>query len=60
MQFVDWINVPVYRRARRIDVVLTVLAAVCVGYYWWTGGWFAALIGGLTYALFVMLGLWFL
>jgi hypothetical protein len=60
----DWINVPIYVRGRiritRIDVVLAVLGAVCVGYYWSVLGWLGGLAGGLYFVMMVMIALWLL
>jgi hypothetical protein len=60
----DWINVPIYERGRirvtRIDVLLVVLGAVCVGYYWYFSGWLGGLQGGLLYVMMVMIAVWLL
>ena len=45
---------------RRIDLVLGVLAATCGGYLWAVENWQTAVVGLLMFALFVMIGLWFL
>jgi hypothetical protein len=58
--FQDYLNVPVYRKARRIDVILALGLAICVSYYWYVSGWQWAVIGGLMYILFLMVGLWFI
>jgi hypothetical protein len=58
--FEDWINVPVYKAVRRIDVILVLGGILCVSYYWHFGGWKQALLGGLMYIFFAMVGLWFL
>ena len=58
--FVDFVNVPIYRGVRRIDVLIAVLLVVCVLYYYFTAGWLTALAGGLMFIMFVMIGLWIL
>jgi glucose-6-phosphate-specific signal transduction histidine kinase len=58
--FQDWLNVPIYRKARRIDVVLVIFGIFCVSYYWYTSGWQGALLGGLMYIMMLMIALWFL
>lgn len=57
--FGDYVNVPVYKKIRRIDVILVFLGLLIVGYYglW---GWRSAVLGGALYLLFVMIGLWLL
>lgn len=56
----DWVNVPVWWKIRRIDVLLALAGIACVGYYGLVGGWIGALQGGLLFALMVMIGLWLL
>jgi uncharacterized membrane protein YagU involved in acid resistance len=55
-----WINVPVYRRVRRIDVILAVGFVFCVSYYWYVSGWRSAIVGGLMYIMMMMVSLWLL
>ena len=55
----DWINVPLWWKVRRIDVVLVIAGLVCVGYYA-TFGWIAALQGAGMFLLMLMIGLWLL
>jgi hypothetical protein len=61
--FVDWANVPVLKRGRielrRIDVMVTYGFVACVGWYYFTGGWKGALVGGVTYIFVAMVALWF-
>jgi glucose-6-phosphate-specific signal transduction histidine kinase len=54
----DWINVPIYKDFRRIDVILVISGVFTVAYYWYFYGWRQALIGGLMYILIVMAGVW--
>jgi hypothetical protein len=56
----DWVNEPVWRKVRRIDIVLAIAGIVCVGYYGAVAGWLGALQGGLLFVLMVMIGLWLL
>lgn len=56
----DWLNTPLYREARRIDLILALGFVICVAYYWYTAGWQWAIIGGLSYILMMMIALWFL
>jgi len=58
--FQDYLNVPIYHKARRIDVILAIGFLICVSYYWYVSGWQWAVIGGLMYILFLMVGLWFI
>ena len=57
--FGDFINVPVYRKVRRIDILLVVLGFMVVGYYS-LYGWQSAVLGGALYLLFLIIGLWML
>ena len=59
-RFEDVVNVPVYRKVRRIDVILVVGGILCVAFYWYTSGWQWAILGGLMYLMFMMIGLWML
>lgn len=54
----NWLNAPVYRRVRRIDILLVLFGLICVGYYWYTTGWQGAILGGALYILMVMIGVW--
>jgi hypothetical protein len=60
----DWSNVPIYTRGRfeirRIDVLLAIFGVACVAWYWYTGGWQGALLGGSMYILMVLVSLWLL
>lgn len=55
----DWLNVDVYRRIRRIDLLIVILGITFVAFYWYVWGWQQALLGGLMFVLAVMLALWF-
>jgi glucose-6-phosphate-specific signal transduction histidine kinase len=55
----DWINVPIYKDFRRIDVILLLAGIFAVSYYWYFGGWQQAIVGGLMYILMLMAALWF-
>lgn len=57
--FCDHINKPVYRRVRRIDVLMALFFIVCVVYYYMTGGWLLALQGAAMYIFLAMIALWF-
>jgi hypothetical protein len=57
--FCDYVNVPVYRKIRRIDVILAFLGLLVVGYYS-LYGWRSAVLGATLYVLFMMMGLWLL
>lgn len=54
----DWINVPIYKRVRRIDIVLVILGVACTAYYGFASGWQGALMGGLMYIFVIMLAAW--
>ncbi len=54
----EWVNVDVYRRVRRIDVIVAVGFVGCVAYYWLASGWQWAIIGGLMYIMMAMIALW--
>jgi hypothetical protein len=56
----DWINTPIYKKVRRIDVVLVIAGIVCVAYYGAVAGWLGALQGAGMFALMLMIGLWLL
>jgi hypothetical protein len=56
--FVYFSNKPVIWRVRRIDVLLAVAFVFCVSYYYWTAGWYTALIGALSFTMFAMIALW--
>jgi hypothetical protein len=58
--FCDWVNEPLWMRARRIDAILLVFGIGCVAYYGYVGGWSAALAGGLMYLFVLMVSLWFM
>jgi hypothetical protein len=45
----DWGNVEVWRRVRRLDLLVVVFFFACISRYWHTGGWFGALQGGAYY-----------
>lgn len=57
--FEDYVNVPFYKKIRRIDVLLVFLGLLIVGYYG-LYGWRLAVLGGALYILFVIIGLWML
>jgi len=42
----------------RIDILLVIMFCLCVGYYYWTDGWYMALLGGVTFVFFAMCALW--
>jgi hypothetical protein len=60
----DWIDVTIWRRGkidlRRIDVLVSILGVLCVGWYGYVAGWRGALGGALMFTFCVMVGLWFL
>ena len=56
--FGDFINVPIYRNVRRIDVLLAVLLVVCMVYYYLTAGWLTSIASGLLFIMFMMVALW--
>jgi hypothetical protein len=56
----DWANVPVYRRVRRIDVILAIGFIGCTGWYGFTSGWRGALLGGVMYLAVMAMALWLL
>jgi hypothetical protein len=58
--YMDYINVPVYRKVRRIDMILALGFLICVSYYWYVAGWQWSIIGGLMYIMFLMVALWFI
>lgn len=59
----EWCYTPLYQRPpvviRRIDLIGTAAFIFCVSYYWYTSGPWGALIGGLMFIFFWMMGLWF-
>jgi hypothetical protein len=60
-RFEDWANVPVWLwpfHILRIDLILTALFLFCVGWYGYTGGWAAAVTGGLLFVFIAMCALW--
>ena len=57
-RFEDWLNVSVYRRVLRIDIILAVLFVFCVAYYWYTTGWAGAVTGGLLFIFIMMCVQW--
>jgi hypothetical protein len=60
MPYGDWLNTPLYRKARRIDLLLVLVGIICALWYWTVGGWQLALMGVLLYLMFLMIGLWLL
>ena len=42
----------------RIDILLAIMFCICVGYYYWTEGWYMALLGGVTFVFLAMCALW--
>jgi len=59
--FGDWVNVDVYKRIRRIDILTAFFFIICVSWYGYTSGWIGALTGGFLF-LFIfiaMIALWF-
>lgn len=59
-RWLDWVNVPLYKRMRRIDVIIGVAFIFCVGWYWFTTGWIGALQGGALFVFLAMCALWIL
>lgn len=58
--FMDWANVVVIWRLRRLDFVMAALFVFCVSYYYWAGGWLVALQGGVLFIFIAMMALWVL
>ena len=56
----DWLNVPIYRWFRNIDLILVMGFIICVVWYYYTSDWQGAIIGGLMYILMAMVSLWLL
>lgn len=58
-----WGDKPVWRlkplTIRRLDVLIALSGAICVGYYFWTGGWLLALQGAVLWLLVLMIVLYF-
>lgn len=44
---------------RRIDLLIGLSAVICVGYYFWTGGWLLALQGAVLWLFVLMIALYF-
>jgi hypothetical protein len=66
-RFEDWANNPLFPpragrslNPRRIDVLIALFGAICVGYYGWMEGLLGAAKGALAYAFVVMVALWLL
>lgn len=56
----EWVNEPVWKRVRRIDVILAVSFIFCVSYYWIVSGPWGALQGGVLFVLVAMVAMWML
>jgi hypothetical protein len=56
----DWVNVSVWGRVRRIDVLLVIGFIGCVSWYAYTMGWQGALMGGVMYLAVAAMALWLL
>jgi hypothetical protein len=56
----EWVNVPVWWKVRRIDVLLAIGFVGCVGWYGYTMGWRGALMGGIMYLVMMAVALWIL
>jgi hypothetical protein len=56
----EWVNEPVWKRVRRIDVILAASFIFCVGYYWVTTGPMGALQGGALFVMIAMIAMWIL
>jgi hypothetical protein len=54
----DWVNEPVYKLIRRIDVFYFFLGVAIAAYYYVIGGWTWAAVGTLTYILGLMICIW--
>lgn len=57
--FGDYVNVPVYRKVRRIDIILLVFGIICVSYYWYISDWKGGILGGAVFILFVVMSIMF-
>jgi hypothetical protein len=63
---VDWVNVPVWSMSisvrrfdlLRLDIIVAILFAICVGWYGYTSGAMGALAGGLMFIFMVICALW--
>ncbi len=55
-----WANAPVWQSTdiRRLDLLLVICFAVCVGWYYLWYGWRGALLGGAVYVWTAMAALW--
>ena len=49
----DWLNVDVYKRIRRIDIILAITGIGCVIWYGYTGGIKGAILGAVAFVLFM-------
>jgi len=56
--WLDWVNVPIWGRVRRIDVLLVVLGVICGVYYYLEGGWLGAAQGVALYTFVALVSLW--
>ena len=60
--FRDWGYTPLvchrYGTLRRCDPLIAAAFLLCVGYYWWTGGWLGAMTGACAFMLVTMAMLW--
>ncbi len=58
----DWANIEIWRRGRIelrwLDLFVAAFFVACVGWYWFTSGWFGALQGGLFYVALAALAIW--
>jgi len=55
----DWLNVDVYKRIRRIDIILAITGIGCVIWYGYTGGIKGAILGAVAFVLFMWVGMFF-
>jgi hypothetical protein len=58
-KLIDWLNVELYWRIRRIDIILFVTGVGCVLWYGYTGGWRGALLGAVAFVMFMWVGMFF-
>jgi hypothetical protein len=42
----------------RIDIIIAVAFVLCVSWYYFTSGWYMALVGGLAFVFFALCALW--
>jgi hypothetical protein len=58
--WISWVNIPVYRSIRRIDVLIAIGGLICTTWYAWTAGLQGAITGTLLYAAIVALAVFVL